>query len=268
MIRCSSLGPGSPFAPKLNTSADAVPIHSSMRLRWRRPPLCPWTATKPSSTRYPKPNGRYFRRQIELAAGFWLGFIFSPSPRPVAVLRRRVEQIYRLHASRVRLVRPSAPEELREILPRLLEPESVGAGCIWVEAVHLDASTFMDEKPGPWATSWMRREGLFSVPAACLFSQPPINTVEAIGVLFATLLPFRLRRKRPPLIQRGVGHLVDHLRLAELVLRTHLEARRQDLPVVPYVPPGGRQQAGDAARRGGLPSSTRPPPSPFAGHVP
>ena len=86
------------------------------------------------------------RRQIELAAGFWLGFIFSPSPRPVAVLRRRVEQIYRLHASQVRLVRPSAPEELREILPRLLEPESVGAGCIWVEAVHLDASTFMDLK--------------------------------------------------------------------------------------------------------------------------
>ena len=94
------------------------------------------------------------RRQIELAAGFWLGFIFSPSPRPVAVLRRRVEQIYRLHASRVRLVRPSAPEELREILPRLLEPESVEAGCIWVEAIHLDASTFTDEEPGPWATAW------------------------------------------------------------------------------------------------------------------
>ena len=94
------------------------------------------------------------RRQIELAAGFWLGFIFSPSPRPVAVLRRRVEQIYRLHASRVRLVRPSAPEELREILPRLLEAESVEAGCIWVEAIHLDASTFTDEEPGPWATAW------------------------------------------------------------------------------------------------------------------
>ena len=94
------------------------------------------------------------RRQIEFAAGFWLGFIFCPSPRPVAVLRRRVEQIYRLHASRVWLVRPSAPEELREILPRLLEPESVEAGCIWVEAIHLDASTFTDEKPGPWATAW------------------------------------------------------------------------------------------------------------------
>ena len=94
------------------------------------------------------------RRQIELASGFWLGFIFSPSPRPVAVLRRRVEQIYRFHASRVRLVRPSAPGELREILPRLLEPESVEAGCIWVEAIHLDASTFTDEEPGPWATAW------------------------------------------------------------------------------------------------------------------
>ena len=94
------------------------------------------------------------RRQIEFATGFWLGFIFCPSPRPVAVLRQRVEQIYRLHASQVRLLRPSAPDELREILLRLLEPESVEAGCIWVEAIHLDASTFTDEKPGPWATAW------------------------------------------------------------------------------------------------------------------
>ncbi len=94
------------------------------------------------------------RRQIELASGFWLGFIFCPSPRPVAVLRQRVEQIYRFHASQVRLLRPSEPEELREILPRLLEPESVEAGCVWVEAIHLDASTFTDEEPGPWATAW------------------------------------------------------------------------------------------------------------------
>ena len=68
---------------------------------------------------------RILRRQIEFAPGFRFGFIFSPSPRPVSVLRRRVERIYRLRASRVWLVRPSAPEELREILPRLSEPESV-----------------------------------------------------------------------------------------------------------------------------------------------
>ena len=94
------------------------------------------------------------RRQIEFASGFWLGFIFCPSPRPVVALRQRVEQVYRLQASGVRLVRPTAPEELREILPRLLEPESVDAGCIWIEAVHLDASTFTDDDPGPWALAW------------------------------------------------------------------------------------------------------------------
>ena len=94
------------------------------------------------------------RRQIEFASGFWLGFIFCPSPRPVAALRRRMEQMYRLHASRVRLLRPTAPEELREMLLRVLEPASVEAGCIWVEAVHLDASTFTDEEPGPWAAAW------------------------------------------------------------------------------------------------------------------
>ena len=94
------------------------------------------------------------RRQIEFASGFWLGFIFCPSPRPVAALRRRVEQIYRLRALPVRLLRPTAPEELREMLLRVLEPESVEAGCIWVEAIHLDASTFTDDEPGPWAAGW------------------------------------------------------------------------------------------------------------------
>ena len=94
------------------------------------------------------------RRQIEFAPGFWLGFIFCPSPRPVVALRQRVEQVYRLQTSRVRLVRPTAPEELRGILPRLLEPESVEAGCIWVESVYLDASTFTEEEPGPWALAW------------------------------------------------------------------------------------------------------------------
>ena len=68
---------------------------------------------------------RILRRQIELAAGFRLGFIFCPSPRPVVAVWRRVERIYRLHASRGRLIRPSAPEELREVLPRLWAPESV-----------------------------------------------------------------------------------------------------------------------------------------------
>ena len=68
---------------------------------------------------------RILRRQIELAAGFRLGFIFCPSPHPVVALWWRVERIYRLHASRGRLVRPSASEEFREILPRRWAPESV-----------------------------------------------------------------------------------------------------------------------------------------------
>ena len=40
------------------------------------------------------------------------------------------------------------------MLLRVLEPASVEAGCIWVEAVHLDASTFTDDEPGPWAAAW------------------------------------------------------------------------------------------------------------------
>ena len=53
-------------------------------------------------------------------------------------------------------------------------------------------------------------------------------------------------------IERGVGHLVDHLRLAELVLGPAPEARRQRLPVVADLPRGRGQEAGDAARRGRL----------------
>ena len=139
------------FTPRLNTSANAMPKREAPVVTTIAPPMDnDETILDPAA----EAEWQILRRQIELAAGFWLGFIFCPSPRPIAVLRQRVEQIYRLHASRVRLVRPSAPEELREILPRLLEPESVEAGCIWVEAIHLDASTFTDEKPGPWATAW------------------------------------------------------------------------------------------------------------------
>ena len=94
------------------------------------------------------------RRQIEFATEFWLGFIFCPSPLPVAALRRRAEQLYQLQGTQVQLVRPTRPGELRDLLPRLLAPEYAAAGCIWVEAVHLDASTFTDDVPGPWAEAW------------------------------------------------------------------------------------------------------------------
>src|SRR5216683_469517 len=80
------------------------------------------------------------RAQIELAGSFWLGFVFSPSPRSVIVLRERAERLLRTQTQTLLLVRPSSPDELRSVLPFLLEsPEPMRAGCTWIEAVREDS---------------------------------------------------------------------------------------------------------------------------------
>ena len=98
---------------------------------------------------------RRLRRQYELAEGFWLGFIFCPSPRSVAVLRRRVGRMFWFRG--LMSIRPTSPTELRDVLPRLLDTKAAGARCVWVEAVHLDSVTpraSTKEDPGPWAAAW------------------------------------------------------------------------------------------------------------------
>ena len=106
------------------------------------------------------------RRQYELAEGFWLGFIFCPSPRSVAELRWRVERMYWFRPrwrmflfpfQRLILIRPTSPKELRDMLPRLLDAKTARARCVWVEAVHLDSVTpqaLTEDGPGPWAAAW------------------------------------------------------------------------------------------------------------------
>lgn len=76
------------------------------------------------------------RARIGLAGSFWLGFVFSPSPRSVIVLRERAERLLRTQTQTLLLIRPSSPEELWRVLPLMLEdPEPVRAGCTWVEAI-------------------------------------------------------------------------------------------------------------------------------------
>ena len=84
------------------------------------------------------------------------------------------------------------------------------------------------ERNRPSCRAVIRREGLFSVLAACLLGQPPINAVEAPGVLFATLLPFRLRRKRPPLnelVSPAQTHGASDLGIVESLLYALLRTR-------------------------------------------
>lgn len=105
------------------------------------------------------------RRQYELAEGFWLGFIFSPSPRTVVELRRQVERMlrsrrpwwmFRHRFQRLMLIQPTSPDELRNMLPRLFDAKAARAGHVWVEAVHVDSAlqAATENDPGPWTIAW------------------------------------------------------------------------------------------------------------------
>ncbi len=92
------------------------------------------------------------RSQIELASGFWLGFVFSPSARTAGVLRERVERALKVERRTLLLIQPATPEELRGVLQRLVEDDAPAeAGCTWVEAVRADSA---GAKEQPWTAAW------------------------------------------------------------------------------------------------------------------
>ena len=94
------------------------------------------------------------RRQFELADGFWLGFVFCPSPRTVSVLRRRTGQILKIRARLLRTIRPDSPADFGNVLPALFESDSAGAGCIWIESMHIGAPTPQAKELGDWTSAW------------------------------------------------------------------------------------------------------------------
>jgi tetratricopeptide (TPR) repeat protein len=92
------------------------------------------------------------RRQVELAEGFWLCFIFAPSPRSTGVLRRRTERLLRAQTRLLSLYAPSHPDELPTVLSSLISPEARDAGCHWIEALLLDSG---EQPEGPWHKAWV-----------------------------------------------------------------------------------------------------------------
>ena len=94
------------------------------------------------------------RRQFELTSGFWLGFVFCPSPRTAAVLRRRTEQTLRFRAQRLRVIRPSSPDDFGSLLPALFEPESAQAGCVWIESIRTSSPARHTNESGDWTSAW------------------------------------------------------------------------------------------------------------------
>jgi len=90
--------------------------------------------------------------QLDLAAGFWLGFIFSAAPQQVAVLRQRTKALLE-SAGRTVVVRMlTEPAQVAEILPWLLtDAEVAKAGCTWIETSRADSP---GADSGPWSKAW------------------------------------------------------------------------------------------------------------------
>jgi tetratricopeptide (TPR) repeat protein len=91
------------------------------------------------------------RRQLDLARGFWLGFLFTGSPPLASVFRQRVEDVLRSRTQVLEAFQASSPEELRGYIPRLFDTK---ADCIWFEALAVDPITDPNAPPGPWLRAW------------------------------------------------------------------------------------------------------------------
>lgn len=86
------------------------------------------------------------RRQLELADGFWLGFVFSSSPAVATTLRRRTDHVLALRAAKLEELLPPDPDALRASLRPLFDPGLSDAACVWIQAVVADR--------GPWQRAW------------------------------------------------------------------------------------------------------------------
>jgi len=91
------------------------------------------------------------RRQIEMSDGFWLGFVFSPSPRAVATLCARSDRLLRARARTTVVLRPETADAMGTVLHGLFGDPAAVAGCTWVDAVRSDPP---GSSPGPWTSAW------------------------------------------------------------------------------------------------------------------
>ena len=89
-------------------------------------------------------------QHLEWAQGTWLVYVFTRSTVAARELEQRVHNHLELKGETDRVLRPRTPQQLRELLPRLLEGPA--RAVTWVEAVHLDPGSSDD--PGPWVEAW------------------------------------------------------------------------------------------------------------------
>lgn len=107
----------------------------------------------PSSPPNPEVADAWAQLETHLAwtEGPWVGFVFTPSTAQARWLEERAHDVL---SGRDRVLRPRTPQDLRELLPRLLEPRPQPAALTWVEAVHTDAAGLPGAAPGPWTEAW------------------------------------------------------------------------------------------------------------------
>jgi tetratricopeptide (TPR) repeat protein len=94
------------------------------------------------------------RRHLELAEGFWLGYLFTPSPRTAAIFRERTERFLRSKVRTLRVLRPETPEKLKSLLPSLFDSGTAAAGGLWIEAIRSDSSARPSSSAGAWTLAW------------------------------------------------------------------------------------------------------------------
>ena len=150
---------------------------------------------------------RRLHRYLELAEGFWLGFLFTSSPPAATVFRARTERFLRSRVRSLRLIRPGSPEALREVLQELFEPASLEAGCVWVEALEVDRGA---ASAGPWTLAWdsfflrlnERRERLIRYAQGGLVLTAPVAIKPRVREAAPDLWSIRGIVLEPPLVRR------------------------------------------------------------------
>lgn len=101
---------------------------------------------------------RRLARHVQLVSGFWLGFVFTPSPLSALVLRLRLEQELALRGRTLLEISISRPDELTALLDPLPRREDIArAGCTWIVGLHADTpgpSEGDAPELRPWTLAW------------------------------------------------------------------------------------------------------------------
>ncbi len=90
--------------------------------------------------------------QIELAEGFWLGFLFTPSAETAGLLRERLESELKRRGHALLVRDPSTADDLVASLSWLTADETRDAPYIWLQAIRpVDGRTKAGES---WSRAW------------------------------------------------------------------------------------------------------------------